>query len=291
MKLDNTEKQSDLIDMGAQNKANGVTVFLHIPKAAGTTVDGVINKQFKKKSTIRIHGLNNIKSRLAKLPSSERHAIRLIRGHFAFGLHTFLDCPVRYFTIVRDPVKRVLSEYLYIKRSPNVPGHKIAKDATLEEYLEKAQGNLQARMMLGLTQPKDQSDTGILTAIQENIRDHFSMTGMVESFEESLMLLHFKLDWQVNSLLYVSQNKTSSNQSKAIQLSPDLIELIKEKNHWDVLLYEYIEECFHNEITKLSPAFEDKLRYRAQLNRLYNPFGKSYNLMRKAYFDLKQINK
>ena len=40
----------------------------------------------------------------------------MIQGHMQFGLHKYLNNNFRYFNIMRDPIKSVLSQYTYNQR-------------------------------------------------------------------------------------------------------------------------------------------------------------------------------
>ncbi len=47
-----------------------------------------------------------------------------------------LDKPVSFFTMLRDPVDRVLSTYYYIRSYEADPLHDILQDITLEEFVD-----------------------------------------------------------------------------------------------------------------------------------------------------------
>ena len=44
-----------------------------------------------------------------------RKALRMVMGHFAFGLHDMIDGSKTYLTILRDPVERILSLYFHAR--------------------------------------------------------------------------------------------------------------------------------------------------------------------------------
>ena len=45
----------------------------------------------------------------------------IIQGHLQYGIHKKLNRNIKYFTILRDPIKRILSTYYYIINQPNNP--------------------------------------------------------------------------------------------------------------------------------------------------------------------------
>lgn len=264
------------IDFGNNQK---IIFFLHIPKAAGTTIDGVINRQYSKQYSPRVNGLNNIHC-LADLPDSQRANIKLIRGHFAFGGHQFISCPADYFTLLRDPVKRVVSHYHYIYRSPSLPKHEIVRDMSLREFVlndELNDANLQTRMLLGLSASKLSQQVSVLDAVKDNIENHFSVVGLVEKFDETLVLLRQAYKWSFP--VYSRQNKTSKKQKK-VEIDSDLIRIIEEKNSWDMELYEFASKRFQQSTCSFPGDFQKELSMLQTLNQVYQPLGVSYGFMR-----------
>jgi len=55
------------------------------------------------------------RARLQDLSVEEKEDFRLLHGHLSYGWHELLPQEATYFTIVRDPVSRVVSHYNYVK--------------------------------------------------------------------------------------------------------------------------------------------------------------------------------
>ncbi len=125
-----------MIDLGRRKSQDKIIIFLHIPKAGGTTLNGIINQQYSKNTIFRFNSISSWTT-VNDLPLRQREALRLIRGHFAFGLHQFLPCNSVYFTLLREPVARFVSQYHYIRRSPGLKAHEQLKSISLDEYIEK----------------------------------------------------------------------------------------------------------------------------------------------------------
>lgn len=47
----------------------------------------------------------------------------MIQGHMQFGLHRYLNNNFRYFSIMRDPIKHLLSQYTYNQNLQNNDGN------------------------------------------------------------------------------------------------------------------------------------------------------------------------
>lgn len=268
-----------MIDLGNRHPQDQLVIFLHIPKAGGTTLNGIINQQYPKSKTFRFHGINAWSS-INDLPQPHRESLRLIRGHFAFGLHQFLPCQTTYFTLLRDPIARFISEYHYIRRSPGLKSHEQLQSMSLEDYVAvKGQqaGNLQTRLLFGLSEASGSSPTEIVATAKSNLDRYFSVVGLVERFDETLVLLQQAFGWR--SPVYVKQNVTSVAEKNQAEISQATLQKIKQHNAMDLELYEYGIQKFQQQIAAID-QFEQRLNQQRLLNRLYQPLGRSYNFAR-----------
>ena len=110
-----------------KDKKQGKSViFLHIPKVGGTTVNRIIDRQYKPNTIYRVRDDDSRHKRIQDcvdefklLPSSEKEEIEVVMGHMGFGIHNFLPQPSVYITMLRDPVERVISYYYYVLRTSN----------------------------------------------------------------------------------------------------------------------------------------------------------------------------
>jgi hypothetical protein len=205
-------------------------IFLHIPKAGGTTIQGIINQQYGKDKVFRFDGIN-ARCKIDLLPKYRQHKLDLVYGHFAFGLHNFLDCPSTYFTILRYPVARFISHY-YVQRSSNCPEHERDKEMSLEDYVAYKEGkasNLQTYMLYGLSKASATDNTSILEVAKQNLCQYFSVIGLVERFDETLVLLSHVFGWKFP--VHIKQNVTSSVQSEALHnMGSKTIRLIEQNS-------------------------------------------------------------
>jgi Galactose-3-O-sulfotransferase len=268
-----------MINLGNRNPNESLVIFLHIPKAGGTTLNGIINQQYPKRTTFRFHGIETWNT-INDLPQQRRESLRLIRGHFAFGLHQFLPCPTTYFTLLRDPIARFVSEYHYIRRSPGLKSHEQLQAMTLEEYVDvkgQGAGNLQTRLIFGLSKTSATTPSEVVATAKRNLDQYFGVVGLVEQFDETLVLLQKQFNWR--SPVYVQQNVTSAGEKKRAAIADATLEKIKQCNAMDLELYEYAVHKFEQQVAEISD-FEQRLKKQKTVNTLYQPMGRAYNLAR-----------
>jgi len=112
-------------------------VFLHFPKTAGTTMRKHFEKYYSNEEHIQAYlsdhdsqgplsnkfpksrnmDTNAFKSYLGSLTDNQKDKLKLISGHSVYyGLENFFpNREIRYFTFVRDPLKRLISLYNHIE--------------------------------------------------------------------------------------------------------------------------------------------------------------------------------
>ncbi len=95
-------------------------IFLHIPKTAGTTLNRIIEWQYNPLSifTMDPYRIRATPERLKQLPEARRRRLRMVRGHFYYGVHEYLPQGSTYITMLREPVARFLSSYYSYSAGP-----------------------------------------------------------------------------------------------------------------------------------------------------------------------------
>jgi len=132
-------------------------------------------------------------ARFNQLPA-ERHArVRLFYSeHMEFGLHECLSRPVSYFTLLREPVARVLSHYDFAAE------RRMTENMSLREQIAAhVEANLQTRLLAG---PPDQiaslSPGERLEHAKRNLRA-CAVVGLTERFDETMLLLKKVYGWRM----------------------------------------------------------------------------------------------
>jgi hypothetical protein len=119
-------------------------VFMHIMKTAGSSVRERLEEVAAGAPVWRV----NEAGRPHKARPADLAAARILMGHMNFADTLMIPGPKRVFTVLRDPVERVVSHYYFLHRHrleyiaewrqthPNsLRDAEIARDQTLEEFL------------------------------------------------------------------------------------------------------------------------------------------------------------
>ena len=234
---------------------NNIKIFLHIPKTAGTTLNQILDREYKNKYSfyIEIERKKLFEEFQSDLTNKD---INLLRGHFEFGIHLIVKSPAYYLTFLRNPVDRVISEYYYILSKSNHPYHAKLKNekVNLDEFVKLYNhiNNLQVKKISGtnFSQHFDNIELtlyeeSILETAKRNLENYFPVVGLTEHFDESLLLLRKEFGWDWP---YYEKKNVTVKPKKFEEIPLSIIEIIKEKNQLDIELYEYAKQLFNNKV-------------------------------------------
>lgn len=232
-------------------------IFLHIPKAGGTTIHSIINRCYSPKE---IHNIIIQKGRLTiqefiELDVEAKNEINILKGHLVFGLHESFPNPrdVKYITYLRNPVDRIISQFKYIHKMPNHYLYEKVKssgisavDFALSDWSIELD-NGQVRLISGFNPVElNVIRNEHLEIARSNLKSHFIFTGILENFDDSLLLMKEKLNWE--SLPYY--RKLNVTEEKIILSDKDR-KAIEERNKYDMELYRFAKENFELELSKI----------------------------------------
>jgi len=91
----------------------------------------------------------------------------------------------------------------------------------------------------------------IFEQAKHNLRNHFSVVGLSERFEDSLALMKIRYGWKLDS--YHSFNITRSRARKR-ELPQAILDLIADKNSFDIAFVQLCEQLFQKSVEQNAAA-------------------------------------
>jgi hypothetical protein len=154
--------------------------------------------------------------------------MRCIVGHAVVPYSDLADHypGVRFITVLRDPIKRYVSQFQYLTRERD---HKFS----FQEFLDDSHyDNFQTRKIV---------ESGDVEEARKVLAEKFLLVGIVEEFDEFLLMLRKRLTATRFDPGYQLQNMARDK-----KLSTDILERyhdeIIERNRSDLLLYEFVKK-------------------------------------------------
>jgi hypothetical protein len=265
-----------------------IPLFLHIPKTGGTTLKHYIYDQYKtyedytSEEGYLVSGIYYYPDGFNKEPASVspaqvirtlgRHDIRAVVGHFSFGIHTYISKPWTYVTLLRNPVDRVVSLYYHIRRYKDTQLHKIVSSGlSMEDFVlhlsRREADNDQTRRISGLEPAFGACSMSTLDKAKDNLRRYFSVVGVTECFDETLILIKRTLGGTHEA--YYLPSLVNKDRPTSASLPQKSIDAILERNELDTKLYEFAKALLYERIADQGPDFDSEVRRFKALNAEY----------------------
>lgn len=250
-------------------KTDSVILYLHIPKTGGTTLNACIYHQWRQDGDawsaesgylhngIYYFPVGFFKTPDLSVPDHVRRAIgredvRAVLGHFWFGIHRYVNAPSTYITLLREPIQRTFSLYRHLYR--HRPDVSLLEFVSEPPYIEV--DNDQTRRIAGLEPELNGCGRHTLARAKENLRRDFTVVGLTERFDETLILLKRTFGWR-RKLWYYPKNE--NREAPRTPLSAGDIAAIQQRNEFDMNLYEFANELLDEAVAAQGKGFQDEL--------------------------------
>jgi len=221
-------------------------IFQHIPKTAGTSLANVILSQFKEDHKF-VCGRDGVLNNFISLDQNRKNQIKLLIGHVDFGIHKYFDDESLYITFLRDPVKRVVSHYYFIKSHKQHRYHKHANQMRISEFITSGirprMNNCMTRMISGISPRYHCCNEEMLYQAINNISAHYAFYGFYDMLDQSVDHLVKVMNWEKVEL---SVTNATPNKPSIDKISDKITDLIIEYNQLDIKLYNLLLKKYYS---------------------------------------------
>ncbi|RQR58357.1 chondroitin 4-O-sulfotransferase [Burkholderia sp. Bp9125] len=252
--------------------------FLHPPKCGGTSVISFFNlnlghDQFMHFEWSR-HGWASERARLLQSGCGG--------GHHVFGMHRALRMPLRYCTILRDPLERQVSYFYYALNGKNGEVERGASVSAVEAFIRRGLLSLDDWVMdslggrnvfVNMISGLPPGDERALETAKHNLTHTIDTVGMCSDMSAFLLRLCARTDLELP--FYVESNKTQSGPSTEHTLGDAAKARFIADNRDDYALLAHAKSLIEQAQSgndQFERALKQTRAIQAEINRQQNPF-------------------
>jgi rubrerythrin len=267
-------------------------VHIHVPKAAGTTLNSILMRNYKYRADS--YGTNFFPRyfpseflSLVEAPATEDDRIRpmFFTGHIGLENELLQRMPVRYaaITMLRNPVSRIISHYRFNSTAPSIFQTAIQEhQLDVVEYFHRFRSAipLQWEYFAARSKGNGEGSPRRVTEALRNLEEMISIFGIQDEFDEFVVLLAELLG--LPDVFYMPLNKTPEN---AAAVTKKQIDALRKLLADDIAFYEQAVKLYRRRTEALPfdlaarvKEFEqDKKSYLKLRARQRHPWNGSYS--------------
>lgn len=239
-------------------------IFLHLPKTGGSTFHGILVRQYKASDLYHVRTHADAQ-RFSRESEAVRSRIKVLKGHMGFGFHTDFPGkdPVKYVTLMREPVARTISHYSFIRERSYHKLHKVVveNDYSLKDYVTKGlredTDNPQLRLLSGDVKiPFGTCSSEMVQKAKDHINDHFLLAGTLEYYHEFLLMLQDELGWKTP---YYNRENVTGRKIRREEVDQDTIDVIRETHRYEIELYDWVKARFEAKLGNQPDEFAQRV--------------------------------
>ncbi len=214
-----------------------VTLFVHIPKTAGMSLGAGLFKCFDEVHPIPWNDINTASNKvfhkIADSLAYEEKIRRIVPGHFKFQhMKSYINnqVPFKAISFMRDPVKRMISNYNYNCSEAHPPHVEFkGKFPTLRDFVTTRPKDEQLKQLVGIYSSYGQA-FDLLTS-------YYQFIGLTEFYEKSTKLLSLSFGLAEIETYKVNQAKKKEEKE---EIKQEDIDLIREKTRIEQRVFDYL---------------------------------------------------
>jgi hypothetical protein len=227
----------------SQNEPQEPLIFVHVPKTGGMSLTTLLDLRFASSEICPAYFYYNIDNQ----PKMALPKYKLLRGHFFYAQVRHLRG--KKITILREPVKRALSEHRFWLRFGRGP----TPDALVRLHFLPPGDPLYVMtnhqcLFLSSFDPRDPTITTEqhLQSAKENLANNFWFVGITDDLDNGIRTLYSMLGWGTPGVI-PRRNVTGPSREP---FSEALLEEIRQRNWADIELYEFAKQLYTTRFSK-----------------------------------------
>ena len=262
--------------------AEPTLIFLQHGRTAGNATTALLLEEYGEEAVFKLGGTpphdNTYDDFLAV---ADRDRRRLYAGHFAYGVHRHVAAPYEYFTTLRDPLDRVVSNYSAWGRDGT---HTLA--TWLDHDHDAFNGMVKRHIGIGVRdgkpydylndRPLDRApEIGAddLARAIEFIERDFSLVLLHGHFVENMVLLqrHY-----ATTPLFSTARQNINHVAEPLlpqHLPATAIEQIEDRNRYDRMLFDHFRPRYLAALRDQDDAFRDEVRIMSHIDKIASVRG------------------
>lgn len=254
-------------------------IFVHIPKTGGSTMGQIILNNVDPQRTLTVVTNHEaIMREFATKSQQERDHYVAALGHFRYGVHRFFSNGTpRYFTMLRHPVERTLSNYSYALERPRQPHHVEIGRGTFTEFAsDQRLGQKQTLWLMGYL-PSETATLEVygrdrplpdnaLDILKKRLSEEFVLAGVLERYDASLLLLQDIFNWKT---VYYERANTTKKRLRYKDLNTEEKRVLDALTGPDFELYDWVRARLDAQIEERGDLFQKRLEAFQAANATY----------------------
>jgi len=215
-------------------------LFHHLPKTAGSVISDAL---------VNLYGPDNYKwfqgphGALEEINKGTTY--KAVGGHFSLNHPTAREINKRMivFTLFRDPIDRVISNYYLYRNAPGHPLHTIASNYSLGEIYRQGMGR-KMQIQNEITRRVATDSDKALDSAKQTV-DNYTFFGLQE--QSRVLELIIKRLFNLSQFT-IPEIVARDIRPRGSEVELEVLDLIKEYNSYDIELYEYAKEVYERKL-------------------------------------------
>ncbi len=219
-------------------------LFMHIPKTAGTAFREVVLRNYRQSEVMYIYGdpPGFPTTFLGDLPVQQRSSLRLVYGHYGYGVHRDMPVECEYAALLRNPLARIWSHYSHLLRDRHPAVVDSARVKSIEEALEEHESvhldNVYVRYLCGINE-SDLPPGTITRDIYEQALQNSQQPNVFLRTQEDLLSAYDSLAQDRGWIRALQCDRVNVSPRRQTPTAKE-VKAIWHFNQWDFKLYEQV---------------------------------------------------